>query len=98
MKWTPEQDAEILRRRASGESPSQTARAMGKTKNAVVGRLGRLGATGYTPEQRVYDRTKEYLRRKFSTVERGDWDVKTFEPYEIRKARRRMEAENGLGN
>lgn len=41
--WTAQQDAELTRRQLAGEPYAVIAAAMGKTKNAVVGRAHRLG-------------------------------------------------------
>lgn len=40
--WTPERDAELRRRWEAGETGGQIGRAMGLTKDAVIGRARRL--------------------------------------------------------
>lgn len=42
-KWTPEQDAELERRWLAGESTAAIGRAMGLTKNSIIGRSRRIG-------------------------------------------------------
>lgn len=39
----PERNAEIIRRRKAGELPTEIAKALGITRNAVIGALNRAG-------------------------------------------------------
>lgn len=43
--WTPERDAELKRLRAEGVSVSKIGEALGVSRNAIAGRLFRLGLT-----------------------------------------------------
>lgn len=48
-RWTEERDATLRRRWKAGDSGGDIARALGLTRNAVMGRLGRLGLLGERP-------------------------------------------------
>jgi len=87
VTWTPELDAAILNLHAIGLPLSNIVSATGMTRGAIAGRLSRLGAPGYKKPSRIRYRSDEKSRRKYTTIERGDWDAKTFEPYEVRKQR-----------
>lgn len=43
MKTQPERNAEIVRRREAGEWPTEIAKALGISRNAVIGVLNRCG-------------------------------------------------------
>lgn len=56
--WTPDQDALILRLQLEGKSASEIGRTIGRTRNAIIGRLARLRDRGIglpkrTPQRRT---------------------------------------------
>lgn len=73
----------------NGFSAGKIATTKGLTRNQVVGRLTRMGLMGTTEKERGYVRVRKPKHRPGS--HRGDWDIKTFEPYAARKARLAME-------
>lgn len=59
MPWTPERDAMILRLQTEGYSAAETGKAIGVTRNAVIGRLYRLRAHGQGLPARVHPPRQE---------------------------------------
>jgi len=83
MKWTAEKTDTLQTMLKSGfSSRADIAKILGTTRSAVAGKVARLN--GY---KRPEDAPREPSRRKLTRHARGDWDDRTTEPYEIRKAR-----------
>jgi hypothetical protein len=59
MPWSEAQDATILRLQSEGYSASETGKAVGVTRNAVIGRLYRLRAHGQGLPARVHPPRQE---------------------------------------
>ena len=60
--WSAERNDELVRLHASGLGPSAIAREMGLSKNAVLGRMGRIGLKS-PPRPRATDETRRLQRR-----------------------------------
>jgi len=59
MPWSEAQDATILRLQSEGYSAAETGKAVGVTRNAVIGRLYRLRAHGQGLPARVHSPREE---------------------------------------
>jgi len=90
MKWTEHQIAELVRLHGEKIPYRQIGAIIGKSKMAVSGRVSRMNLNGNAkPKDR-----HQVKPRKYSKIDRGDWDCKTFEPYAIRKIRLALERQN----
>ena len=59
MPWTPTQDAMLLRLQLEGYSAAETGKAIGVSRNAVIGRLYRLRAHGQGLPARIHPPRQE---------------------------------------
>jgi len=91
MIWTQEKVDELIRLHAQGLPYRVIGKALGTNQSAISGKVSRLNLNGYGRDDRPRHRTTP---RKYKTIERGDWDFKTFEPYAIRKQRLAKERDN----
>lgn len=82
--WTEERTEEVERLWKMGLTADEVAERMGLTRNAVCGKLNRMGLMGRM-HHRIRVRTN---RSKYTGSTHGlSWDEKLFEPYSVRKAR-----------
>jgi len=90
--WTPEKIATLIQLHKQGRSFNQIAHEMKMTRNQVCGKLDRLGLVGAESRRiRTYHRRINMNPRK---IDRGDWDMKLFEPWAVRKERIQRERAN----
>lgn len=90
MKWTQKQIEELARMYPTGMHYREIGKIIGKSRGAIAGRVNRMAMNGVS----VTDTRHKSKPRKYSKIDRGDWDAKTFEPYAVRKVRLAMEREN----
>jgi hypothetical protein len=67
--WTPEEVARLRQLFADGNGPSAIAKLMGKTRNAVIGRLNRMGLRCGAD---VAKGSRQQAQRKRRKAQRGD--------------------------
>jgi hypothetical protein len=95
-RWTPEEDAILLRAVKDGLSQGKCALLLvGRSRNAIHSRADRLDVgfgVGHAPgrkEKRNAERAYRQRREVKPASDRpaGSWDVRLFEPWAERKAR-----------
>lgn len=94
MKWSDESTAELKRLFTDEKKTVREAAAlMGVTPGSAAGKLHRMGLVG-----NIYARAyrQRPARRSDYDHNRGNWDVRTFEPYALFKARKQREREHAL--
>ena len=90
--WTTDRTATLIRLHKQGRSFNEIAHEMNMTRNQVCGKLDRLGLVGSSsPRTRTFHRRINMNPRK---IDRGDWDMKLFEPWAVRKERLQRERAN----
>lgn len=86
--WTEHEEAELKRRWKAGQSSSVIATALGCSRNAVLGKLNRLGMLGNLSatelSRRMSDRNNQYWsqrdrRQQQSTRAKAWWAKKRIE-------------------
>lgn len=75
FRWTPEREAELIRRRATGERMKQIADALGTTYSSVANRSNRLLERGaIQPLEKVKRGFADPVRRFWSLVDKSAGD------------------------
>jgi len=90
--WTTQKTETLIQLHKQGRSFNEIADEMKMTRNQVCGKLDRLGLVGSTSKRiRTFQRRINMNPRK---IDRGDWDMKLFEPWAVRKERLQRERAN----
>lgn len=92
MIWTDELTTKVITLWRAGTGSGEIARSLGLSRNAVVGKLNRMGELGKKPRNTGTVKSA----RKFTMRQVGGWDMRTTMPWAHRKILRRMEREQGL--